>query len=82
MKKTKVLLTKLKLESDGATKVIYDLISSIQKDNDIQFDWFLYGSDGNTNAKQFKDIGCNIYLDKHQRERKKFLHIIAINIVS
>ena len=79
MKKTKVLLTKLKLESDGATKVIYDLISSIQKDNDIQFDWFLYGSDGNTNAKQFKDIGCNIYLDKHQRERKKklkfFYHI-------
>ncbi len=72
MSKKKVLLTKYKLESDGATKVIYDLISAIQDHNDdIHFDWFLYSPDGHTNARQFKDMGCSIYLDKNQRERKQ-----------
>ena len=71
MSKKKVLLTKYKLESDGATKVIYDLVSAIKKDSDIQFDWFLYSPDGHTNARQFKDMGCNIYLDKKQKERKQ-----------
>ena len=79
MSKTKVLLTKLRLESDGATKVIYDLISTIKSNsNDFEFDWFLYSPDGHTNAKQFKDLGCKIYFDKKQKERKKskiFYHL-------
>ncbi|SEF84308.1 Glycosyltransferase involved in cell wall bisynthesis [Eubacterium ruminantium] len=70
--KRKVLLAKNLLTSDGATKVIYDLISDIKKNSDdISFDWYLYSPDGHDNAKRFKELGCRIYLDKKQRELKK-----------
>ncbi|MBR3041818.1 MAG: glycosyltransferase [Eubacterium sp.] len=72
MNKKKVLLTKNLLTMDGATKIVYDLIHEMDKEtDDISFDWFLYSPDGHDNVKRFREMGCRIFLDKTQKERKK-----------